>query len=223
MVAWPGESADERCLRVASMLGTEFRRCTTFDSGQIATVSGENLGSLDLLTTIGSSLGSGASIDVDEQLLARRVEAYIDSVRAVTLLEERLELTIDRVNDEGLIYVYQYIYGLKVRNRNQIKVDPLTQRVTRLAGFYYQHSDVEAPTDAWVQQHDAFALATHELAAELGSVGNVRLHEAKLEWEPTSDGLRPIWFLLLQTEKGAWFDLVDAISGMTSITDGSVP
>lgn len=210
----PGETEDERCLRLANEIGRQFRRCSFYNNGAIASVSGNNLGTIDFLSAIQSSEEEDDGFTVDRDLLAREVESFLDTVRPLTLLRETPTIVIEDVDLNGSIEFCQLIHGIRLRSSSRILVNPLSGRVRRISPIYYFSSDAALPpSETWLQQEDAMDLAVETVAAEIGAVGEVELQEHSLYWEPTGSELRPQWRLIFRVAGDLYAAFVDALSG----------
>ncbi|MGD2168332.1 MAG: hypothetical protein PVF63_09505 [Gammaproteobacteria bacterium] len=212
----PEDLTPVRCQSLADALQTQITRCQFAPSGAATVVWGTNLGNIDFLSTLVESEDENGQTQFDRELLARKTEAFLDTVRSLTLLEETPSVMIERVDNAGRIFFNQSIHGLRVRGRTIISLDPLTGRVMRISGGqYWSSDDVSPPSDSWVRLEDAAAFAINAIAEQFGFVETPRVIEHRLEWAPTSDeGLRPYWYLGLHPSYDAW---VDALSGEAQV------
>jgi hypothetical protein len=215
----------EHCRELARALQTTVTRCTFAAWGAAANVWAEDLGKIDYLSTVIDSEGENGQILFDRDSLARKVEAFLDTVRPLTALRETPMLTIERADlrgRRGSIRVHQYIHGIRVRSRPSISLDTVTGRVYRMTGLYWSSDDVSPPSDEWVREDVAVALAVEGVAAEFGAVGQYELRESRLEWDWSAQGLRPQWWLTIGVDRRGYLAVVDALNGETAVSDGMV-
>lgn len=209
----PEESAAERCLRIASELGLHVKRCRIEPWGRIY-VFGENLGSIDFMSAVVSWGDQNRDFSADLDLLTQGAQAFLESLRPLMQWQETPTVRIVMASSGGDLEVHQLLYGYRVRHQYGIEVDPLTGRVTRLSGSFKSSSDVVSPpSEEWVREQDAIALAKNAAAAYGGSIVVNDVLESELQWESTPDGLRPQWWLTLRTSRGSYRAMVDALTG----------
>lgn len=212
------------CEALAQALQTIVTRCN-FSPWGGANVTAENLGTIDYLSTVTESEDENGQTVFDRNLLARKVEEFLDTLRPLTKLRETPSLVIERVDfreRNGSIKVNQFIHGLKVRSRPTISLDTVSGRVYRMNGFYWSSGDVSPPSPEWVREDDAVALAVDGVATKYGKVGQYELREARLEWEWDAEGLRPQWRLNFQVAGFGYLAFVNALTGETAVGDGSI-
>ena len=212
------------CQALAHALQTIVTKCN-FSPWGGANATAENLGTIDYLSTVIDSEGENGQTVFDRDLLARKVEAFLDTLRTLTKLRETPSLVIERVDfreRNGSIRVNQFIHGLKVRSRPTISFDTVTGRVYRMQGFYWSSDDVSPPSPEWIREEDAVALAVDGVATRYGNVGTYELREARLEWEWDAEGLWPQWRLNFRVAGLGYLAFVNALTGETAVSDGSI-